>query len=275
MTNPSKTKSHDASNGSYRLSEPSITPPNLPGTVHAVESVDRAIDILAADLVIHAENCVRQFGDFHIALSGGSTPQPLYERLMYDPNYRRLPWRRTHLWIVDERCVPPDDPQSNWRMIKETIVDHADIPAEQVHPMPALAPDGDVQYEKSLRDVLGWREKGQDRLDFVLLGMGGDAHTASLFPGTPALNETNRLVVFNVSPVAAPHKRITMTFPLLNAARFIAVLVAGKSKASAIHQIAQGNVAPEHAPITGIKPFNGELHWYLDADACSQPATNS
>src|SRR5688500_11683110 len=84
----------------YAVGEAKITAPPLPGKVIALETVDELIDRLAADLVVHAENCVRQFGDFHLALSGGSTPQPLYERLMYDPNYRRLPWRRTHLWMV-------------------------------------------------------------------------------------------------------------------------------------------------------------------------------
>ena len=115
-------------------------PPPLPGEVVVAHTVDELIDKLAAELVIHAENCVRQFGDFHLALSGGPDPVPLYERLMYDPNYRRLPWRRTHLWIVDERCVPFDDKRSNFRVISEIIVDHADIPHEQVHPIFATSP---------------------------------------------------------------------------------------------------------------------------------------
>jgi len=90
----------------YALEDATYDRPALPGEVVRTRSVDELIDAIAANLVIHAENCVREFGDFHLALSGGSTPQPLYERLMYDPDYRRLPWRRTHLWIVDERRVP-------------------------------------------------------------------------------------------------------------------------------------------------------------------------
>jgi 6-phosphogluconolactonase len=267
---------------SYGLIENRLVGPSIPGAtdVIAAETADELIDKLAADLVVHAENCVRQFGDFHLALSGGSTPQPLYERLMYDPNYRRLPWRRTHLWIVDERCVGFDHQQSNFHMIDETIVEHADIPREQVHPMFATSPEGDLEYEQQLREALAWREKGQDRLDFVLLGVGTDGHTASLFPHSPAIHETDRLVAFNAHPQAVPPERLTMTFPLINSSRFIAVLVTGASKAAVIKRIAvaaqaadrelasRGLGGVEELPIKGVAPLNGELRWYLDAAAC-------
>lgn len=254
----------------YAFAQSTLVGPNIPGAneVVAMGSIDELIDLVAADLVVHAENCVRQFGDFHMALSGGSTPAPLYERLMYDPDYRRLPWRRTHLWIVDERCVPFDDPRSNFRMINETIVDHADIPQEQVHPIFAMSATGDVEYETSLRETLAWREKGQDRLDYILLGMGADGHTASLFPHSPALQETARLMRMNISPEAAPHERLTMTFPLINASRFVAVLVTGKSKAAMIQRLCSGDDPVDELPIKGVAPLNGELKWYLDAQAC-------
>jgi 6-phosphogluconolactonase len=252
----------------FGLAEPVIPAPPLPGEVVTAATLDELIDKLAADLVVHAENCVRQFGDFHLALSGGATPAPLYERLMYDPNYRRLPWRRTHLWIVDERCVPFDDPQSNYRMIDETIVDHADIPREQVHPIFAMSPTADVDYEQEIRETLAWREKGQDRLDFVLLGMGADGHTASLFPHSEPLHETGRLVRFVVHPRMTPSQRVTMTFPLINSARFVAALVAGEPKAAAIRRLAAGGEPVEELPMKGVAPLNGELRWYLDAAAC-------
>lgn len=245
---------------------PRIEPPPLPGRAVVAETLDDLIDVLAADLVVHAENCVRQFGDFHLALSGGSTPEPLYERLMYDPNYRRLPWRRTHLWVVDERCVPFDDPQSNFRMISETIVDHADIPREQVHPIFAESKTADVDYEREVRETLAWREKGQDRLDFVLLGLGADGHTASLFPHTAALREQQRLILFNDAP-APPSRRVTMTFPLLNSSRFVGVLVAGAAKAEAVSRAAHAVESVEQLPIKGVEPLHGELRWYLDAPA--------
>jgi 6-phosphogluconolactonase len=252
----------------YDFAERDISAPPLPGKVIVALTVDELIDKLAADLVVHAENCVRQFGDFQLALSGGRTPQPLYERLMYDPNYRRLPWRRTHLWMVDERCVPFDDPRSNFKLIDETIVDHADIPREQVHPIFALSPTADAEYEAELRDVLAWREKGQDRLDFVLLGMGADGHTASLFPHTEPLHETVRLVRFNIAANANPIERVTMTFPLLNSARFVAVLVTGETKAETVARVAAGRLPVDELPIRGISPLNGEQRWYLDAAAC-------
>jgi 6-phosphogluconolactonase len=252
----------------YPLVNDEIAAPPLPGTVIAAAGVDRLIDLLAADLMVHALNCVRTFGDFHLALSGGSTPQPLYERLMYDPAYRSLPWRRTHLWIVDERRVPFEDPRSNFRMIDETIVDHADIPREQVHPIFAMNEAADEKYEGVLRETLAWREKGHDRLDFVLLGMGADGHTASLFPHSPAIYENDRLVKFNAGPTVTPPDRVTMTYPLINASRVTAVMVTGAAKAATLNRIATGDETFQDLPIKGVQPVGGELRWYLDEQAC-------
>lgn len=254
----------------YPLVSDEITAPPLPGAVVAARTADRLIDLLAADLLVHAINCVRTFGDFHLALSGGSTPQPLYERLMYDPPLRSMPWRRTHLWIVDERRVPFEDPRSNFRMIDETIVDHADIPRDQVHPMFALSETADEDYERQLRDTLAWREKGHDRLDFVLLGMGADGHTASLFPHSPALHEQQKLVRINSGPRVTPPDRVTMTFPLINAARLVAVMITGASKAATVARIAGGPETHDDLPIKAVRPVGGELRWYLDAEACGQ-----
>lgn len=252
----------------YALSGKSLAAPPLPGEAVVAATVDRLIDLVAVDLVAQAKACVRKFGDFHLALSGGSTPQPLYERLMYDPNYRMLPWRRTHLWIVDERCVPFSDDRSNFRMIRETIVDHADIPIEQVHPIFAESETADVDYERELKSALEWREKGQDRLDFILLGMGGDGHTASLFPHSAALEETDRLVAINTGGETPSPGRVTMTYPLINSARMVAVMVAGFSKFDAIQRLAHGEKETvQTLPIMGIMPVGGELKWYLDSEA--------
>ncbi|MDZ4830103.1 MAG: 6-phosphogluconolactonase [Phycisphaerae bacterium] len=256
------------SSETYDLDNAPIARPPLPGEVAVARTKDALLDVLAADLVVHAQNCVRTFGDFHLALSGGSTPMPLYERLMYDPHYRSLPWSRTHLWIVDERCVPFDHEKSNFGQIKEIIVDHSGIPLEQVHPMIATRMDADELYENELREHLGWREKGQDRLDFVLLGMGDDGHTASLFPGDDALDENERLVRRCAGPRVTPPDRVTMTYPLINAARFVAVLVCGPSKAATIGRLARGNDDFHTLPVKGVRPLAGSLKWYLDADAC-------
>lgn len=253
----------------YDLAGPSLVGPPLPGEVFVAETADQVVDMLAAELVAQALACQREFGDFELALSGGSTPVRLYERLMYDPNCRQLPWPRTHLWLVDERCVPPDDERSNFRLLNETIVEHSGIPREQVHPIDAMADGADADYETQLREVLQWRQRGQDRLDFVLLGMGADGHTASLFPGNDALGERRRLVRNVLAPDADPPRRVTMTLPLINAARMVAILVTGAAKARAIDRVARGEATVEQMPITGVHPTQGELKWFLDAAACS------
>lgn len=253
----------------YDLVEDVPAGPPLPGEVIVASTADRLIDLLAAEMVVQAKSCVRQLGDFELALSGGTTPQPLYERLMYDPDCRVLPWARTHLWQVDERAVPPDDPRSNFRMIRETIVDHSGIPREQVHPITALADEADARYESQLREVLQWRPPGEDRLDFVLLGMGADGHTASLFPFHEVLGERVHLVRRVTVPSADPPQRVTMTYPLINAARVVAVLVTGSAKAETIRRIAEDHESMEQMPIKGIRPAGGQLKWFLDAEACA------
>ena len=252
--------------------------PKLPGTVIIRRDVDGVVDALATDLLFQAHACVREFGDFHLALSGGSTPEALYRRLMYDPAYRDLPWARTHLWIVDERAVPFDHEKSNYRMIGGWIVDHSDIPRSQVHPMRpvdeqgAADPHAARDYERELREHLEWREPGHDRLDFVLLGMGGDCHTASLFPRSPALSEAGSLVAWNTGPAVVPPDRLTMTYPLLNAARCLGVMVTGEGKRAAIGRVvrahATGAEGSTAVPILGVRPLAGELRWYLDFPAC-------
>jgi 6-phosphogluconolactonase len=242
--------------------------PPLHGSVVVRPSADELVDAVAADLIFQSKACVRTFGDFHLAVSGGSTPEPLYRRLMYDPNYRDLPWQRTHLWIVDERRVPFEDDLSNFKMIRETLVDHSGIPREQVHPIRATLPEADTAYESELREQLGWREKGHDRLDFVILGMGADGHTASLFPHSPALSAQGRLVVINAGPTVTPPDRVTMTFELINASRFVGIMVTGEKKRPAIARVAAATDTVEDIPVLGVRPVGGELRWYLDAAAC-------
>jgi len=250
--------------------------PRLPGTVCLRRHADDTIDALALDLLTQAEACVRAFGDFHLALSGGSTPLPLYRRLMLDPRFRHLPWTRTHLWIVDERRVSFDDPASNFAQIRDILVDHSGIPEAQVHPMEATEPDADIRYEQTLRSVLEWRERGQDRLDFVVLGMGADAHTASLFPRSIALRDRTdppRLVLINDGPEVTPPPRVTMTAHLLNASRCVAVLVTGAAKAKTLARVSaawrlEDPALADELPILSINPKAGELRWYLDWQAC-------
>lgn len=263
------TDTPDLDPGVYDLEEP-VPTPDLPGRVFVRASLDDLFHELGSELTVHAKNCVRSFGDFHIALSGGSTPIPFYRTLMTDPAFRDLPWKFTHLWVVDERRVPFDDERSNWRQLAALFADHADIPEANLHPMPATDPNGDAAYERELREHLAWREKGQDRLDFVLLGMGDDAHTASLFPHSPALHERDRLIVMNEGERVSPPPRMTMTYPLINAARYIAVLATGAKKAPTVARIsADERPNVRDAPILGVEPVGGVLSWFLDQDACA------
>lgn len=267
----------------YHL-EPTPTPPKLPGAAVLRPTADDAIDALAAEMMLHAQICVRQFGGFHMALSGGSTPIPLYERLMIDPALRSFPWEASHIWIVDERRVPFADEKSNFRVINEILGDHSGIPASHIHPIYATNPDADTAYELELRRHLGQRAHGNERLDFVLLGMGSDGHTASLFPHSPALatgQRPPRLVRINDGPAVTPPDRVTMTYDLINASRFIAVLVTGAGKRPMLSRIAAaaaaGDPGPQHPlaqeiPILGIRPVAGVQRWYLDHAACPDPA---
>lgn len=248
---------------------------SLPGETVWRESADEALDTLAGEMMVHAMSCVRAFGSFHMALSGGSTPMPLYRRLMIGPEYRDFPWSHTHLWIVDERRVPFEDERSNFGAIRDVLVEHSGIPPANVHPMDGEHADADVRYEAELVRELAARGQGKDRLDFVLLGMGADGHTASLFPGSPAASESRRLVRFNDGPRVTPPPRITMTFPLINSARFIAALVVGKSKRETLARVASGDGGVDALPILGVAPLAGSLRWYVDGEAWEGAGENS
>jgi 6-phosphogluconolactonase len=245
-----------------------ITAPRLRGRVEARHDAEEVFDALASDLMMQALNCVGKTGAFHLALSGGKTPFPFYEKLMVDPRYRAIPWSQVHLWMVDERRIGFDDDRNNYKHIHEILVEHSGIRAENVHPMPVDDPTPDMTYERALREVLGARGKGLERLDFVLLGMGDNGHTASLFPHTDVLKVRDRLVGLCDGPSVTPPPRITLTYPALNAARFVAVLVMGAAKGPMLKRVAAANESYEELPILGIEPIAGDLRWYLDRAAC-------
>jgi len=146
---------------------PALAPPRLPGRVVMRDSADVAIDAMLADMYIHATNCVRAFGDFQFAVSATPESEAALMRLMYDPSFREFPWGRTRLWMVDEVDVPPEDPRHRATRLTETIIACSGIPENQCHLL-GFSP-GLGEYEKLLREHLGWREKGHDRLDFILL----------------------------------------------------------------------------------------------------------
>jgi len=224
----------------------------------------------AEEVVRRAESAVAERGRFAIALSGGATPQPLHA-LLADPNepFRgRIPWKRTHVFFGDERHVPPDQPESNYGMARATLLAKVPIPEENVHRMRGEidAPSAAAQYEVELRRVLGGPDEAVPRLDLALLGLGGDGHTASLFPGSPALRETARLVAAPWVEHLGTH-RITLTLPVLGAARAIVFLVSGEKKAARAADVLEGDGAA--LPAGRVRPSDGDLLWMLDAPAAS------
>jgi 6-phosphogluconolactonase len=236
----------------------------LRGRLVIEASAELVAQRLAHDLIRALDQRIGEAGIVHLALSGGTSPQGLYQLLATGARDAAIDWAHTHLWLVDERCVPEADPRLNFAMIRSALVDQVPIRPAQVHPMPVGLPDGDRRYEEDLRRALA-----VGRLDAAVLGMGPDGHTASLFPYSPALDERQRWVRFNDGEhVLPPRPRMTLTYPVLCAARFLAVLVTGASKHAALLAAAQ---APDdlHAhPIVGIRPVqDSKLVWYLDRAA--------
>ena len=244
--------------------------PRLGGQVHVSADPDQLYDELGHSLLASAQLAVRKRGTFHLALSGGSSPEGFYIRLAVDPQFRSFPWSRTHVWMVDERRVPESDEHSNYRMIREALLDHVVMPQSQRHPMPVMDEQVAREYEHELCEVFHQRQQ-IPRLDFVLLGMGADCHTASLFPHTRALRERDALICVNDGRNVTPPPRVTMTYPLLNAARHVAVMVTGEAKAAAItridHQLSTSGPDPVEMPITGVSPIDGAVAWHLDKAA--------
>ncbi|MFY9743288.1 MAG: 6-phosphogluconolactonase [Candidatus Sulfotelmatobacter sp.] len=225
----------------------------------------------AADEVIHAaEGSVSERNRFIIALSGGSTPKNLYNLIAANAS-STLPWERMFFFFGDERHVPPDDLESNFRMANESLLSKVPIPAGNIFRVPSENPDASAAaeaYEKSLRSFFGLQPGEFPRFDLILLGMGPDGHTASLFPETAALQEKSRLVVANWVEKLKTH-RITVTLPVINAARRVLFLVSGTDKAAALHEVLEGKQPAEKYPSKLVRPTNGKLIWLVDRAAAS------
>lgn len=202
----------------------------------------------------------------HVALAGGSTPRAVNALLASRPRRDALDWTRIVFWFGDERCVPPDDPQSNYRMNRETLLDPLRIPTSNIHRMHG---EGDPGAAAADYDAVLLRELGErPRLDLVLLGMGPDGHTASLFPGTTgAIDKDKHCVAHYVPQLRA--WRITLTPRTINAAPNVMITAAGAEKADALHAVLDGPRQTDVYPAQLIHPHNGELHWFVDADAAS------
>jgi 6-phosphogluconolactonase len=229
-----------------------------------------ALSQAAADLfVTMAKRSIDADRKFTVALAGGGTPRRTYELLASPKRRDAVQWQAVHVFWGDERCVPPDDPRSNARMARLALLDRVPIPADQVHPMACKDDPSEsaADYEAVLRTCFGGT---LPRLDLILLGMGEDGHTASLFPGTAVLDEVHAWAA------AVPSKdppRVTLTYPVLDNARVIAFLVSGRAKADALHRVIDGTTVGDAPPASLVRPTHGTRRFLVDRDAARMLAS--
>ncbi len=210
-------------------------------------------------------------GIFTIALSGGSTPKKLYALLAGEKFQNQINWQKTHFFFGDERSVAPDDEESNFGMANETLFSKVNAPPENIHRFQTEEGNPKIAAEKmenELRDFFKLKENEFPRFDLILLGMGADGHTASLFPETAALKENRRLVTKNYVEKFQAF-RLTFTIPTINNARDIMFLIAGADKAAALREVLEGERNPEKFPSQMIQPPVGNLVFLLDSNASS------
>jgi 6-phosphogluconolactonase len=236
--------------------------------VHRLFDAEEVARCAAAEVAEAARAAQASRGVFSLALAGGDTPRRLYAKLAADP---AIDWSRAELFFGDERPVPPEHPDSNFRMARETLFDPIGVDARRVHRIGAERADLDAvarEYEAELSRVLGAAQGGAlPRLDLVLLGLGSDGHTASLFPHTKALSESRRAFVANDVPRLGT-RRVTLTFPLIERARCAMVLVCGESKAGALAEVLEGPRDPDRLPAQRIGARR--VLWLADAAAASR-----
>jgi 6-phosphogluconolactonase len=219
----------------------------------------------ADNFVSLAQKAIAAKGQFNVALTGGTTPGETYQLLASETFAAQIDWSRVHVFWCDERCVPPDHEASNYRMARAALLAHVPIPAINVHRMrgedqPAAAAS---DYERVIADVVG------EHFDLIHLGMGADAHIASLFPDTPALHEQSRRVQAQFVE-AAGMWRITLTPVAILGAAYLTLMVTGESKAAALARVLEGGPAPDKYPAQIVAWSTGQVHWLVDSAAASQ-----
>ena len=246
------------------------------GELRVFSDAARLYRAAAGEFVARAQAAVRAQGRFRVALSGGSTPRGLFSLLAADAALRdAVPWPQLEVFWGDERHVPPEHVDSNYRMAAETLLCKVPVAAGNVHRIASENPDAEeaaLEYEQTLREVFQAPAPLIPRFDLILLGLGIDAHTASLFPNSPALSETRRLVVANwVAALGA--NRITLTATAINHAACVIFLVSGHDKAAPLDAVLNGPRDPLKIPAQAIRPLNGTLLWL--ADTAANPALKS
>lgn len=233
--------------------------------LHIDKNPEEASRALAAFFAQSAVDAVQKQGRFTVALTGGSSPKQLYTRLATSPYKESLPWDKMHIFWGDERSVPFSDAQNNARMTFETLLDYVPIPHNQIYPMSGEIPAAEsaIRYEETLQKHF---TNQPPQFDLILLGLGENGHTASLFPYTPVLEEKTRWVK-EVYLEDQKMYRITLTAPFINQAKQIAFILFSSSKAQVLYDVMKGKYQPELLPAQLIKPVSGELHWFIDEAA--------
>ncbi len=225
----------------------------------------------ASGVFRHAvESSIWVRGRAAVALSGGRTPRLLYENLGGTAFLHWTGWKALHMFWADERAVSASSKESNYWVVRDALLDRAPIDRAQVYRLRGDARDLEAEAGRYARVLDGWAHRGSPpRLDLVLLGLGADGHTASLFPGSPALAERERWVV--VAPGPPPHEqRLTLTLPVLNAARVVLFLVTGAEKAEIVSRVLEGDESPETLPARAVRPVDGRVYWVLDRAAAAR-----
>ncbi|HKJ68820.1 MAG TPA: 6-phosphogluconolactonase [bacterium] len=232
------------------------------------ENPDELTRAAAEESVIRINESLARRKTCTLVLAGGNTPRPLYQLLATEYAHR-IPWENVHLYWGDERFVPHDHDQSNYRMVRESLLKHISVPSENVHPIPTEHPtvvDCAQAYEIHLQAE--FRTEFPE-FDLVLLGLGTDGHTASLFPGTDAILEQENWVCASEAP-DPPKERITLTYPVLNSAKSVFFLVSGEQKAEAVRNASQEVHDRNACPAAFIRPERGQVIWWLDRPAAAQ-----
>jgi 6-phosphogluconolactonase len=248
--------------------------PDRTASLEIFPTFERLARAAAERFVDTASEAIAANGRFSVALSGGSTPRPVYSLLASEAFAGRIDWAKVHVFWGDERCVPPDDPQSNYRTARGALLDAVPLPPENIH---RIRGEDDPEraaaaYERELRTFFGTAPDGKtpaSGFDLVFLGMGDDGHTASLFPGSPALRETARWVSAQYVESVSMW-RITLTPVIINAARNVIFLVSGGDKAERLREVLEEPEQPELLPAQAIKPAGGRLLWLVDEAAAAR-----
>jgi len=240
----------------------------MKGSLNVFGNVDDLVNGALGLITDHLAKAICERGIATMVLAGGKTPRNIYEKMGGMGLGNRLEWKKVHLFWGDERCVPPDMPESNYLMVKQTLLAHIVIPEENVHRIEAeRSPQDSAQrYELEIRRFFGISEGKKPVFDLMILGLGEDGHTASLFPGNTALSERDRLVIAPYVENLATH-RVTMTLSVINNAKAVIFLVSGSSKSAILRAVLEDSTP--HYPAQLVNPTNGNLHWLVDQEAAS------